>query len=143
MEAEQAGLRNTLHRNGLRMTPQRQLVLDAIAELEHSTPEQICAQVRRRASGVNITTVYRNLELLENLGLVTRTHLGPGAPIYAVPEHRHVHLVCQRCGATEEVGTSVLEPLAGTLRERAGFVLDTNHVALTGRCAGCVRKNCV
>ena len=55
---------------GLRLTPQRQLILEAVHELGHATPEQVCAQVQREAPAVNITTVYRSLDLLERLGLV-------------------------------------------------------------------------
>jgi len=102
-------LRRTLHERGLRMTPQRQLVLDAVRALGHATPEQVCAQVQREAPAVNITTVYRSLDLLERLGLVRHTHLGHGAPNYSVHEHEHVHLVCHGCGRVTEVvylGTS-------------------------------------
>ena len=93
-----SSLRSTLHGRGKRMTPQRQLVLEAVRELEHATPEQICAHVQRTAPAVNITTVYRTLELLSELGLVRHTHLGHGAPAYSVEEHEHLHLVCHRCG---------------------------------------------
>ena len=73
-------LRNTLHAHGMRMTPQRQLVLDAVRELQHATPEQVCQRVQDTAPTVNITTIYRALDLLEELGLVRHTHLGHGAP---------------------------------------------------------------
>src|SRR5581483_10321355 len=63
-------LRRTLRERAMRMTPQRQLVLDAVRELGHATPEQICATVQRSAPAVNITTVYRTLDLLERLELV-------------------------------------------------------------------------
>ena len=98
-------LRRTLHERGLRMTPQRQLVLDAVRALGHATPEQVCAQVQEKAPAVNITTVYRSLDLLERLGVVRHTHLGHGAPTYSVHEHEHVHLVCHGCGAVTEVAT--------------------------------------
>ena len=70
----------TLRARGYRVTPQRQLVLAAVTKLEHATPEDIWAEVQQTASGVNISTIYRALELLEQLGLVTHTHLGHGAP---------------------------------------------------------------
>ena len=89
-----------LRRRGYRLTPQRQLVLEAVGELAHATPEEIADAVRRTASGVNISTVYRTLELLEELGLVQHTHLGHGAPTYSVAtDDDHVHLVCRDCGA--------------------------------------------
>jgi Fur family ferric uptake transcriptional regulator len=111
-------LRSTLHRKGLRMTPQRQLVLDAVAELDHATPEQVATLVQRTAPSLNITTVYRALDLLEELNLVRHTHLGHGAPTYSVHEHEHVHLACHRCGAVLEIPNAELDELTATLRER-------------------------
>ena len=97
----------TLRARGYRVTPQRQLVLAAVTKLEHATPEEIWADVQQTASGVNISTIYRALELLEQLGLVTHTHLGHGAPSYSVHEHQHVHLVCHACGRVIEVPATV------------------------------------
>lgn len=133
-------LRRTLHERGMRMTPQRQLVLDAVRDLNHATPEQICEHVQRSAPAVNITTVYRTLELLEGLDLVRHTHLGHGAPSYSTRHHEHVHLVCHRCGEIteapiEELGE--LTALAGQLRSGFGFELDPAHLALSGRCKRC------
>ena len=85
-----------LRERGLRLTPQRQLILEAVHELGHATPEQVHTTVRERVAGVNITTVYRTLELLEELGLVNHTHLSHGSPTYhAAGEDQHVHLVCR------------------------------------------------
>jgi Fur family transcriptional regulator, ferric uptake regulator len=88
-----------LRARGYRLTPQRQLVLEAVATLGHATPDEIATTVRETARGVNISTVYRTLELLEDLGLVTHTHLGHGPPTYhAATDDDHVHLVCRVCG---------------------------------------------
>jgi Fur family transcriptional regulator, ferric uptake regulator len=137
--AGRAALRRTLHERGLRMTPQRQLVLDAVRELRHATPEQVCQHVQQTAPTVNITTVYRTLDLLEQLNLVRHTHLGHGAPTYSADEHEHVHLVCHRCGRIEEVPCDLLDGLAGTLRQQYGFDLDGSHLALSGTCRDCAR----
>jgi Fur family ferric uptake transcriptional regulator len=131
-------LRTTLHARGMRMTPQRQLVLDAVRELKHATPEQVCNQVQDTAPTVNITTIYRALELLEGLGLVRHTHLGHGAPVYSAHAHEHVHLVCHRCGRTTEVDTGLLAPVADRARVEHGFTLDATHLALSGTCRDCV-----
>ena len=130
-------LRRTLHERGLRMTPQRQLVLDAVRELEHATPEQVCSQVQRAAPAVNITTVYRTLDLLERLGLVRHTHLGHGAPNYSAHEHEHVHVVCHGCGNVTEAPTELMSDLADRLDTALGFELDVAHVALSGLCRDC------
>lgn len=130
-------LRRTLHERGMRMTPQRQLVLDAVRDLEHATPERICEHVQRRAPAVNITTIYRTLDLLEGLNLVRHTHLGHGAPSYSTQPHEHVHLVCHRCGEITEIPTEELTELTERLRQRFDFLLDPSHLALSGRCANC------
>lgn len=119
------------------MTPQRQLVLDAVRELGHATPEQICTQVQRSAPAVNITTIYRTLDLMERIGLVRHTHLGHGAPNYSEQEHQHVHLVCHSCGAVIETATDLLDGLAERVQQENGFDLDVTHVALSGLCGPC------
>jgi Fur family ferric uptake transcriptional regulator len=130
-------LRNTLHERGLRMTPQRQLVLDAVRTLGHATPEQICSEVQSAAPAVNITTIYRTLDLLERIGMVRHTHLGHGAPTYSEQKHQHVHLVCHSCGSVTEISTDMMKQLAGRLRAESGFELDVTHVALSGACRDC------
>lgn len=127
-----------LRARGYRLTPQRQLVLEAVGELGHATPEAISAAVRRTASGVNISTVYRTLELLEELGLVQHTHLGHGAPTYSVAGvDDHVHLVCRVCEGVEEVPATVVADVVARLEGEHGFTVDVSHFALFGRCRHC------
>ncbi len=127
-----------LRSRGYRLTPQRQLVLEAVGELGHSTPEDIATAVRRTASGVNISTVYRTLELLEELGLVQHTHLGHGAPTYSVnTDDDHVHLVCRNCGEVQEAEADLLGEAVSRLAQERGFTLDVGHVALFGSCRSC------
>lgn len=127
-----------LRARGYRLTPQRQLVLEAVDGLGHATPDEIAAAVRRVAAGVNLSTVYRTLELLEELGLVRHTHLGHGAPSYSVAwDAEHLHLVCRNCGAVSEAPTEVAAGLVGRLRDERGFTVDVGHFAVFGRCAGC------
>lgn len=127
-----------LRDRGLRLTPQRQLILEAVHGLGHATPERVHAAVRERAAGVNITTVYRTLELLEELGLVTHTHLSHGSPTYhAADADQHVHLVCRQCSTVIEVEPALLQPLSAQLRGEYGFGVDIGHVALFGVCRTC------
>lgn len=134
-------LSDELRARGYRATPQRRLILDAVRELDHSTPEEIAAYVQRSAPSINVSTVYRTLDLLEELGLVTHTHLGHGAPTYhSADETEHLHLVCRRCGQVEQVDVSVAEPLVGSLRASHGFEVDVAHVAIQGLCASCLAE---
>ncbi|MFJ2225204.1 Fur family transcriptional regulator [Streptomyces anulatus] len=127
-----------LRQRGYRLTPQRQLVLEAVDALEHATPDDILCEVRRTASGVNISTVYRTLELLEELGLVSHAHLGHGAPTYHLADrHHHIHLVCRDCADVIEADLSVVAEFTEKLRADFGFETDMKHFAIFGRCAGC------
>jgi Fur family transcriptional regulator, ferric uptake regulator len=134
-ESWQAVLRS----KGYRLTPQRELVLQAVKHLTHGTPDEVLTEVQRTASGVNISTVYRTLELLEELGLVTHTHLGHGAPTYhAVSDDAgHLHLVCRDCGRVIETPVEVADSMVEALSQRYGFETDVTHVALFGRCTDC------
>ncbi len=130
-----------LRERGYRLTPQRQLVLEAVEHLGHATPDDILSEVRRTASGVNVSTVYRTLELLEELGLVSHAHLGHGAPTYHLADrHHHMHLVCRDCDKVVEADVAVAEPFAGELRRAFGFETDMKHFAIFGRCADCTSR---
>jgi Fur family transcriptional regulator, ferric uptake regulator len=129
---------DALRASGYRVTPQRQLVLEAVARLEHATPEEIYGDVTQHARGVNVSTVYRTLELLEQLGLVKHSHLHHGAPTYHLTEHaQHVHLVCRNCERVTEVDQATVRPLVDALEEHQGFQTDVGHLTVFGLCADC------
>ncbi|HZE41943.1 MAG TPA: Fur family transcriptional regulator [Stackebrandtia sp.] len=142
MAADSSKLATVLRAHGLRVTAQRQLVLDAVRDLGHATAEQVHESICGRVRGVNITTVYRTLDLLESLGLVAHTHLSHGAPVYHLAGDRgHVHLVCHRCGTVDEVNSEVFDELRRSLEKQRGFLLDVGHVALFGICAKCEKAS--
>ena len=127
-----------LHERGMRLTPQRRLVVEAVRTLRHGTPEQIAEQVRVDGGSLSLTTVYRNLEVLESVGLVRHTHIGHGPPTYHPAEnYDHVHVRCNGCGAVDSAPTELLDTVARRLAARSGFRLDASHVALAGLCARC------
>ena len=129
---------DTLRASGYRVTPQRQLVLEAVTKLEHATPEEIFADIHQTARGVNVSTVYRTLELLEQVGLVTHTHLGHGAPVYhPAAGAQHVHLVCRDCGKVIQAEPAAVGSLVTALDEEFGFETDVGHLTVFGRCAEC------
>ena len=137
-----AALHATLRARGYRLTPQRQLVLDAVTRLDHGTPDEISTEVQRTATGVNLSTVYRTLELLEQLGMVTHTHLGHGAPTYhPASTQDHLHLVCRDCGRTVEVEGPAVERWAQGVAAEHGFVDVSHTVEVFGTCAGCAAQN--
>jgi Fur family ferric uptake transcriptional regulator len=134
-------LAERLRARGLRLTAQRQAVLSAVTAMEHATPESIGARLREEAGPdgavPDTSTVYRNLELLERLGLVWHTHLGKGSPVYHVAEHPHLHVVCSSCGEVTSVDPGILDVAAERLGAEHGFTVDVGHVALSGTCRAC------
>ena len=132
-------LQQALKARGLRMTPQRQLILGAIGNLRgHISADVLHQQVVERFPHVNISTVYRTLELLQDLGLVTHTHFDDGVAQYHLAEEGdHQHLVCRQCGDEQQLDISVLFPLADDLRTTYGFEPDLAHFAIVGLCRAC------
>jgi len=128
-----------LRASGKRMTVQRRLVLDALQQAtHHTTAEDIASRIRRHHPQVDPSTVYRNLEALEELGLVTHTHFEDRLTRWHLADaHRHGHLICRSCGAELEVPLSLLEPLAIKLRAKHGFLADLAHSAVVGVCSEC------
>lgn len=134
--ADGSELAARLHARGLRVTPQRERVLGAVRALGHATPEQIFDAVPE----VDLTTVYRTLELLEEIGLVRHTHLDHGAPAYRPAEDDHIHVVCHECGTIVDVPAALADDLERQLRDERGFWLDRAHLTVFGRCRGCAEQ---
>lgn len=129
-----------LREKGLRLTPQRELVLAAVRELDHATPEEVAERVRLTHPGINLSTVYRNLETLENVGLVQHSHLGHGGATYHAAEVlTHLHLVCGACGAVGDAPIEVAANFVNTLADDYGFKTDVTHFAVYGTCATCAQ----
>ncbi len=130
-----------LRDHGFRITPQRQLVLEAVNVLGHATPEELLNEVQKTAGAVNLSTIYRTLEVLEQVGLVTHAHIGHGAPTYhSVEEEAHIHLVCDTCQAVQSIHAESAELFVQMLRDKVGFETDVAHVSVHGQCASCVGR---
>ena len=129
-----------LRDGGSRVTTARRLVLTALVKgPDHPTAEELLVAVRTLAPDVHASTVYRNLEELERLGVVVHTHLGHGAATYHLATEAHGHLVCEVCGSMVEAPVDFFEGLALAARDRYGFGIDPRHFAVLGQCAGCAR----
>jgi len=136
---QEGDLISQLSEQGYRLTPQRMMVLSAIANSEHHiSAEEIYVQVVAKYPHVNISTVYRTLELLKRLNLVTETDLGGGRVRYhPADKGHHHHLVCQECGAIIDLDESVLSSLKSRLLQEYKFSADLRHLAIFGRCSNC------
>lgn len=127
-----------LRASGHRLTPQRELVLQAVEHLGHATPDEVYAEVRTRSTSINLSTVYRTLELLDELGLIHHAHLSDRAPTYhSATGHEHAHLICRQCRRVISVGREEVEQALGPLAGRHEFAPDYGHLTVFGVCAGC------
>lgn len=127
-----------LRGSGKRLTPQRELILRAVETLGHATPDEVLAEVHKHSTSINISTVYRNLEVLEELGVVRHAHLSDRAPTYhSVGGHEHFHLVCRNCHRVISVDPDVVTPLTSRLQEDYGFTADVGHLTVFGTCEDC------
>jgi Fur family ferric uptake transcriptional regulator len=127
-----------LRARGCRLTPRRLMVVEVLAAHGgHLTVEDILCGVRAAYPIVNKTTVYRTLELLQQLGMVVVTDLGSGRLEYELISRPHHHLICEKCHARIEVEDRFLEPLRASLLEHYGFSTNLDHFALFGICPEC------
>ncbi|HLF41872.1 MAG TPA: transcriptional repressor [Acidimicrobiia bacterium] len=123
---------------GGRRTASRQAIVEAVVGAgSHLTAEQIASEVQARFPSVNLSTVYRTLDALEELRVVDHVHLGHGRAVYHLSDEAHQHLFCERCERVQEVPISKLKPLFGMLEDEYGFGLDRRHFALVGYCRSC------
>jgi Fur family ferric uptake transcriptional regulator len=132
-------LKDTLHERGLRLTPQRELVLRAVQRLGHGTPADILAEVRTESDAVHASTVQRTLDVLERLHLVRHLHLSDKDVTYhSTSIALHVHLVCRQCDSILDAEPDEFDSLTATLRQRHGFEVDLGHLTIFGTCATCL-----
>jgi Fur family ferric uptake transcriptional regulator len=127
-----------LRQKGQRVTtPRRLLIASLIQAGGHRSAEELAAEVQAQAPDVHISTIYRNLEELQRLGVIEHVHLGHGAATYHLADLAHGHLVCSNCGAILEVPDEVFRSLARDVEGRFGFEIDPHHFAMVGLCAKC------
>jgi Fur family ferric uptake transcriptional regulator len=143
-QPKERGLKDTemaqgLRDHGYKLTAQRLAILEVIQEgSEHLTPEEVLQRGCRIYPGLGLTTVYRTLELLSELGFVRRVHLGKGCHAYArVKERGGHHLVCQSCHRVVDFPCFGLGELVEEMGRRTGFTVESHLLELAGLCPKC------
>ena len=138
MSASTESWQERLRASGHRLTPQRELVLAAVEKLGHATPDEVYAEVRQHSESINLSTIYRTLELLNELGLIRHAHLTDRAPTYhSATGHEHAHFVCRSCKKMISVGRDEMEQALGELAAKHGFSPDYGHLTVFGTCSEC------
>jgi Fe2+ or Zn2+ uptake regulation protein len=127
-----------LRARGGRVTSSRRILLEVLFEADgHLSVEALAEAVQRRAPDVHVSTIYRNLEELEELGVIAHSHLGHGPSSYLLASHAHAHFVCSECGTMIEAPDDIFRGLARAAKTKLGFSIDPKHFAILGLCAHC------
>jgi Fur family ferric uptake transcriptional regulator len=128
-----------LRDSGYRITMQRELIINALAEGERHMPvEDIQAKLQKKTNVINLATIYRTLEILWKEGFAYRNDLYEGKLAYSLVAHGpHIHLVCRHCKEVIEVSVEVVQPLQEKLLREQGFNADLSHLSIFGVCTQC------
>jgi len=134
-----ASVRDRLHDRGLRWTPQRRTVIEVLSRTEgHVTGAELLDACRAIDPETTPSTVYRTLDVLEELDLIRHSHGLDGREEYHVlPGAAHGHLHCSACGASWDIDATEAAALVRSLRTGRGFVVDLTHLSVAGHCAAC------
>ena len=138
-EAAWTEVRDRLRARGLRWTPQRRTLIEVLSHADgHVTGAELIERCRELDTTTTPSTVYRTLDVLEELGLLRHSHAADGREEFHVqPEAAHGHLHCIGCGTTWEIGADEAAALVGSLERRRAFAVDLSHLSIAGRCADC------
>ena len=146
MEKAVANVRELLKEKDLRLTPQREAVLRILLQGkdEHLTAEDIYDRTRDEYPDIGLATIYRTVELFEELGLVSRLEFGSGGCRYEFSldqhGHYHHHLICLDCGTIFEFNEDLLENLEDTIGRESGFQVVDHSLRFFGYCQKCQAK---
>jgi Fur family ferric uptake transcriptional regulator len=128
-----------MRQRGFRVTPQRQLILDAICEGSgHTTFDEIFARVQAKSDAVNRATVYRTINFLCEQRLVVAADVGEGHTVYEIAgDTPHHHLVCLRCRQVQQISHETVKDFYAKIEREQHFHVETDHLALFGLCETC------
>ena len=132
-------IKDRLHRAGHKVTHQRLTIIEVVLDSdEHLTPSEIFQKVHRVDASIGEVTVYRTLNILEELGLVCSLHTGDNSASYvASPAEHHGHIICSECGKVVNFLNCNLEGLEKRLSSETGFIIDQHHLDFFGKCREC------
>lgn len=131
-----------LRERGLRVSTARRLVLEALYGAEGPlSAERIAQGLEGRLPRSDLASVYRNLETLEEVGLVRHVHLGHGPGLYALAAPEHEYLVCESCHAVRTVAKAELDGIRSQVLDRFGFEARFTHFPLVGLCPDCLSES--
>lgn len=139
-------LKINLKEKGYKLTPQRRAVVDIIIDNEgnHLTVEELYDEVKKECPEIGLATVYRTVQLLEELGVICKISLNDGYNRYELVHenepHQHHHLICTECGKIIEVEGDLLDSIEQSVQEKYNFYVKNHSVKFFGLCCDCVEN---
>ncbi|QEK12112.1 transcriptional repressor [Crassaminicella thermophila] len=136
-------LKDRLKEKGYKLTPQRRATLDTIIENQgkHLSTEEIYDMVKKKCPEIGLATVYRTLQLLDELEIILKINLDDGCSRYELntheDNHQHHHLICVKCGEIIEVEVDLLETLEEEIEKNYDFKINDHKVKFFGYCSKC------
>ena len=136
-----------LKEKGYKLTPQRRAIVDIIIENEgnHLTVEEIYDEVKKECPEIGLATVYRTVQLLDELGVICKISLNDASNRYELiheyENHQHHHLICSECGKIIEVEGDLLDSLEHTIEEKYNFIVKNHSVKFFGLCSDCSKNS--
>lgn len=128
----------TIKEKGLKLTPQRRLILSIIEESDgHLSGEELVSLVHDRMPGVNKSTIYRTLDLLDELRCVYKSESHGRSIYHHAEEGHHHHIECRVCGKTIDCQENLFSPVERTLEKKYGFQVSFRHTVIEGLCGDC------
>lgn len=141
-------LRGKLSENHYKMTPQRKEILQIFIENEndhHLSAEEVYDVLKKKDFDFGLATIYRNVELLSSLGILSRVNFDDGRTRYELNSsdpkiHQHHHLICLKCKKIIEFEEDLLDNLEGVIKKKSGFEIVNHEVKFFGYCSDCKSK---
>lgn len=122
----------------MRLTTQRQIILEELAKVKtHPTASELYDMVRKRLPRIGLGTVYRNLELMAENGMILKLEVGGTQKRFDATTDNHYHIRCSNCGKVDDIDTPVLEELVKEAAASSSYQVLGHHVEFSGICPGC------
>lgn len=136
---DEKDLINDLKERGMRVTPQRAIILSAIERISgHFTADELFSEVQKASSYISLATIYRTLDMLREMQLVSESHMGTSTTHYALKTHaNHHHAICRGCQGTIELPEDLFATVVSTLSSEYNFAADLSHLVIFGLCTYC------
>ncbi len=125
----------------IRLTTQRQIILEELSKVKtHPTASEVYDMVRKRLPRIGLGTVYRNLELMAENGMILKLEVGGTQKRFDATTDAHYHIRCSYCGKVDDIDIPVIESLVGAAAENSAYKILGHHVEFTGICSECQEK---